>query len=120
MSAHTDPRISQVSINARSGYRIGAIIEKEWAEIRKNKMILWMMALLPVLLVGMVLGTDYFMLLAAESGQDMDEDEMPIPEELQHTTHRGIHHPDERAVHVLLAPDPDDPAGLHRRPQHHW
>jgi ABC-2 type transport system permease protein len=64
--------------------RVWAVVEKEWAEIKKNKMILWMMGLIPVLLVGMVLGTDYFMLRAAAAGQDMDEDEMPIPEELQH------------------------------------
>ncbi len=64
--------------------RVRTVIGKEWAEMRRNKAIMWMMALLPVLLVAMVLGTDYFMLLAAASGQDMDEDEMPIPEELQH------------------------------------
>ena len=64
--------------------RVWAVVEKEWAEVLKNKMILWMMALLPILLVAMVLGTDYFMLRAAAAGQDMDEDELPIPEELQH------------------------------------
>ena len=65
-------------------HRVWAVVEKEWAEIRKNRMILWMMGLLPVLLVGMILGTDYFMLRAAALGQDMDEDEIPIPEQLQH------------------------------------
>ena len=65
-------------------HRVHAVVDKEWAQLKKNKMILWMMALLPVLLVAMVLGTDYFMLRAAALGQDMDEDEMPIPDELQH------------------------------------
>ena len=65
-------------------HRVRAVVDKEWAELKKNKMILWMMALLPVLLVAMVLGTDYFMLRAAALGQDMDEEEMPIPDELQH------------------------------------
>lgn len=64
--------------------RVRAVIEKEWAEIRRNKAILWMMALVPVMLVGMILGTDYFIALAAAQGRDMDEDELPIPEELRH------------------------------------
>jgi ABC-2 type transport system permease protein len=64
--------------------RIRAVIEKEWAEIIKNKMILWMMALIPVLLVGMILGTDFFIARAGAQGVDMDEDEMPIPDELEH------------------------------------
>ncbi|MHC4510819.1 MAG: ABC transporter permease subunit [Planctomycetota bacterium] len=64
--------------------RVRAVIEKEWAEVRKNKMILWTMALLPVLLVAMILGTDYFMIRLSASGTDMDEDEMPIPDALQH------------------------------------
>jgi ABC-2 type transport system permease protein len=64
--------------------RVWAVIGKEWAEIRRNKTILWMMVLIPVLVVAMVLGTDYFMLRAAAAGQDLDEDELPIPEQLQH------------------------------------
>jgi ABC-2 type transport system permease protein len=64
--------------------RVWAVAGKEWAEIRRNKMILIMMALVPVLLVGMILATDYFMLRLSAAGQDMDEDEMPIPEQLQH------------------------------------
>jgi ABC-2 type transport system permease protein len=64
--------------------RVWAVVQKEWAEIRRNKAILWMMALLPVLIVAMILGTDYFMLRMAANGQDMDEDEMPIPDELAH------------------------------------
>lgn len=67
-----------------SWHRVWAVIEKEWAESRRNKMILWTMALVPLFLVAMVLGTDYFMIRAEAKGQDMDEDEMPIPEQLQH------------------------------------
>ncbi len=63
--------------------RIWAIVEKEWAEMLKNKMIVVTMALLPILLVGMVLGTIFFM-------QRMPEDEVsgsgapPLPPQLQH------------------------------------
>jgi ABC-2 type transport system permease protein len=64
--------------------RVWAVAGKEWAEIKRNKMILLMMALIPVLLVAMILATDYFMLRASMAGQDMDEDEVPIPEQLQH------------------------------------
>jgi ABC-2 type transport system permease protein len=71
-------------LDAQSGYRIRAIVQKEWAEILRNKMILWTMALVPLLLVGMVLATDYFMLRAAAQGEDMDADELPIPPELAH------------------------------------
>jgi ABC-2 type transport system permease protein len=46
--------------------RIWAIVEKEWLDMRKNKMIVIMMALIPLLLVGMILGTTYFMQLAPE------------------------------------------------------
>jgi ABC-2 type transport system permease protein len=63
---------------------VWAVLEKEWAEIRRNKAILLMMILLPVLIVAMILGTDYFMLRASAAGMDMDEDEMPIPEDLEH------------------------------------
>jgi ABC-2 type transport system permease protein len=64
--------------------RVRAVIDKEWAEVKKNKAIMWMMALLPVLLVAMILGTDYFLVRAAASGVDLDEDEMPIPDALGH------------------------------------
>jgi len=63
---------------------VWAVVGKEWAEIKRNKAILLMMALVPVLLVAMIVGTDYFMLRASAAGQDMDEDELPIPEQLQH------------------------------------
>jgi ABC-2 type transport system permease protein len=64
--------------------RIRTVIAKEWAETRRNKMILWTTALLPVLLVAMILGTDYFMLRLDAAGEDVDSDELPIPEQLQH------------------------------------
>jgi ABC-2 type transport system permease protein len=63
--------------------RVRAIIAKEWAEGRRTKMLVWSVILVPVLLVTMVLATDYFMLRAAAQGQDIDADEMPIPPELQ-------------------------------------
>jgi hypothetical protein len=60
------------------------VIRKEWAETRHNKMILWTTALLPVLLVSMVLATDFFMQRLDAAGQDTDADELPVPEQLQH------------------------------------
>ena len=65
-------------------YRVGAVIAKEWAEVRRNKMILWMMALVPLLLVAMVLGTDYMMVRLEGEGGETGEEELPIPPELQH------------------------------------
>ena len=64
--------------------RIRAVIAKEWAESRRNKMLIWSVILVPVMLVGMVLATDYFMLRAVSRGQDIDADEMPVPPELAH------------------------------------
>ena len=64
-----------------SGAKIRAIVEKEIADARKNKMIVISMAMLPILLVAMVLGTAFFML---NSDDGMGEDEMSIiPAELQ-------------------------------------
>ena len=37
-----------------NGERILAIVEKEWLDMRKNKMVVIMMALLPILMVGML------------------------------------------------------------------
>jgi ABC-2 type transport system permease protein len=59
--------------------RVRTVIGKEWAETRRNKMIL-----VPVFLVAMVLATDYFILRADAAGQDTDADELPIPAQLQH------------------------------------
>ncbi len=69
-----------------NGDKILAIVEKEVADARKNKMIVISMALLPILLVAMVLGTAYFMLyIEGEMGEaKMDEDDLSIiPAELQ-------------------------------------
>ncbi len=69
-----------------NGDKILAIVEKEVADARKNKMIVISMALLPILLVAMVLGTAYFMLyVEGEMGEaKMDEDDLSIiPAELQ-------------------------------------
>jgi ABC-2 type transport system permease protein len=47
-------------------------------------MVVWTTILLPVLLVAMILGTDYFLLRLDAAGHDTDADELPIPEQLQH------------------------------------
>ena len=60
------------------------MIQKEWAELVHNKAILWTMALIPILLVAMILATDYFIIWADERGKDVDADELPIPEQLAH------------------------------------
>ena len=49
-----------------NGERILAIVEKEWLDMCKNKMVISLMAFLPVLMVGMILGTTYFMQRAPE------------------------------------------------------
>jgi ABC-2 type transport system permease protein len=69
-----------------NGAKIEAIVEKEFADARKNKMIIISMALLPTLLVAMVLGTAFFM-LNVDSGTGeatVDENDLSvIPTELQ-------------------------------------
>jgi ABC-2 type transport system permease protein len=60
------------------------VVQKEWAVLLRNKAILWTMALIPVLLVAMILGTDYFIIRADAQGQDVDSDELPVPEQLAH------------------------------------
>jgi ABC-2 type transport system permease protein len=70
-----------------NGAKIGAVIEKEIADARKNKMIIITMALLPTLLVALVLGTAFFMLRAdSETGQaSLDENGLGIiPDKLEH------------------------------------
>ena len=64
--------------------RVRTVIGKEWAETRRNKTIVWTTILVPVLLVAMVLATDFFMLRLDAAGQDTDSDELPIPAQLQH------------------------------------
>lgn len=63
--------------------RIWAIVEKEWAEMLKNKMIIASMALVPILLVGMVLGTIFFMQRMPES-EVAGSNAPPIPPQWQH------------------------------------
>ena len=65
--------------------KIGAIVEKELADARKNKMILMSMALIPTLLVAMVLGTAFVMLNVESVGDaSLDENELNmIPAELR-------------------------------------
>ena len=55
-----------------NGERIWAIVEKEWLDMRKNKMVVIMMALLPVLMVGLILGTTYFMQRAPEDEMNLN------------------------------------------------
>ena len=63
------------------GTKILALVEKEIADARKNKMIVISMALLPALLVAVTLGTAFFMLNVDEP---LDDDDMTIiPAELQ-------------------------------------
>lgn len=64
--------------------RVWAVVGKEWAEVKKNKMILWTMALLPILLVAMILATDYFMLRIPTEEQESEASELPIPQQLAH------------------------------------
>ena len=63
------------------GTKILALAEKEIADARKNKMIVISMALIPVLLVAMTLGTALFMLNVDDA---LDDDDMDIiPAELR-------------------------------------
>ncbi len=64
--------------------RVGILAGKEWAEMSRNKNIVWMMALLPIILVLLVWGTDFAIWWADAHDKDTDADEMPIPLELQH------------------------------------
>lgn len=50
--------------------RLQVVVAKEWLDMRKNKMVLIMMALLPILMVGMILGTVYFMARLPEADFD--------------------------------------------------
>ena len=61
--------------------KVRAVFDKEIADARKNKMIVLSMALVPILLVLMTLGTSYFMI---SIDGEMDEDDLSIiPPELQ-------------------------------------
>lgn len=64
-----------------NGDKIRALVDKEIADARKNKMIILSMAILPIVLVGMVWGTAYFML---KSDDPLDEDDLSlIPSQLR-------------------------------------
>jgi hypothetical protein len=102
--------------------RIRAIVSKEWMDMGKNKMVLIMMALLPVLLVGMILGTVYFM----ERAPETDFEPGTGQQRVDPARGDGASGPqdrdaraDERPVYVLPADDSDGAAGLHRCLQHH-
>jgi ABC-2 type transport system permease protein len=58
--------------------KISAVIEKEIADARKNKMILISMALLPTLLVAMVLGTSFFMLNTSGGQNGLEGEDLSI------------------------------------------
>ncbi len=62
--------------------RLWAIMEKEWLEMRGNKMVLITMVLIPILLVGMVLGTTFFMQRMPES-EVTGDNAPPIPPQLR-------------------------------------
>jgi len=60
--------------------KVRAVVDKEIADARKNKMIVISMALVPIVLVALTLGTAFFML---NSGGSLDEDDASIiPPEL--------------------------------------
>jgi ABC-2 type transport system permease protein len=59
--------------------KIRAIVEKEIADARKNRMITISMALLPIVLVALTLGTS-FLMLRSDSGLDADDAGMIPPE----------------------------------------
>jgi ABC-2 type transport system permease protein len=58
-----------------NGAKVRAIVDKEIADARKNRMIVISMALVPLLLVALTLGTAFFML---RSDGGLDEDDMSI------------------------------------------
>jgi ABC-2 type transport system permease protein len=62
--------------------RIRAIVRKEWLDMGKNKMVLVMMGLLPVLMVGMIVGTAWFMARAPD--EDFTNGDLALPPELAH------------------------------------
>lgn len=66
--------------------RIRAIVRKEWMDMGKNKGVLWMMALLPVILVAMILGTAYFMerTPASEFDPNTGDEGLSLPAEMAH------------------------------------
>lgn len=63
--------------------RIWAIAHKEWLDMGKNKLVLVMMAILPVLMVGMILGTTWFLERAPEQ-EFTGSNSIALPPELAH------------------------------------
>lgn len=65
--------------------RLQAVTAKEWLDMRKNKMVLIMMALLPLLMIGMILGTVYFMerIPDADFDPETGDSGMALPPELE-------------------------------------
>jgi ABC-2 type transport system permease protein len=66
--------------------RVRAVVRKEWLDMGKNKMVLIMMALLPVLMVAMILGTTYFMerTPAAQYDPTTGDEGLKLPAEMAH------------------------------------
>jgi len=65
--------------------RVGAIVRKEWLDMGKHKTVLTMMALLPVILVGMILATAYFMERTPEAEFTSEGDAgLPLPAAMAH------------------------------------
>ncbi|HDQ73541.1 MAG TPA: hypothetical protein ENN19_15810 [Chloroflexi bacterium] len=73
--------------------RIQAIVQKEWLDMGKNKMVLVMMALLPVLMVAMIVGTAWFMERVPD--EETSNGDLPLPPELAHLD-------DKTAMMILL------------------
>lgn len=63
--------------------RIWAIAHKEWLDMGKNKLVLVMMAILPLLMVGMILGTTGFMERTPEQ-EISGSNDVALPPELAH------------------------------------
>lgn len=53
-----------------NGRRIGAIVHKEWLDMRKNRMVVIMLYLLPLIMVAMILGTTWLMVRMPEQVQE--------------------------------------------------
>lgn len=84
MTASTGTPHSRSGGGAFVWRRVWTVIDKEWAEGRRNKMILWTMALVPLLVVAMILATDYYVYYAEARGQDTGTGEIPVPQQLSH------------------------------------
>ena len=89
-----------------NGKRIQAVVHKEWLDLGKNKMVLLMMALLPILMVGMIVGTTWFMERVPEEEVTNGEG-VSLPVELAHLdakTGMMILLNDQYMFYLLLVP----------------